>query len=251
MAEFDLRNFEAVAFDFDGLLADSVGTHTVARREAYEQKAGVLDDARYSAIPDEIHEMAHLYGSHPDEINAWIMSQVGIIDNPHAVDHPAVKDLCALKNEIYHKAIQKGLDEQPGAVQFVRRVMACRPGRLAIVTTATSSEVMPYLRRYKLDRYFPAKRLIARNTDGVDQLKPAPDAYQVAIKNLGASAPEKMLVLEDSEQGIEAANQAGATVLALATTRSFDRLSELEGLQRPDVVAHDFDHASQLVGLDA
>jgi beta-phosphoglucomutase-like phosphatase (HAD superfamily) len=232
MAEFDLRNFEAVAFDFDGLLADSVGTHTVARREAYEQKAGVLDDARYSAIPDEIHEMAHLYGSHPDEINAWIMSQVGIIDNPHAVDHPAVKDLCALKNEIYHKAIQKGLDEQPGAVQFVRRVM-------------------PYLRRYKLDRYFPAKRLIARNTDGVDQLKPAPDAYQVAIKNLGASAPEKMLVLEDSEQGIEAANQAGATVLALATTRSFDRLSELEGLQRPDVVAHDFDHASQLVGLDA
>lgn len=239
MAGFDIRNFEAVAFDFDGTLADTVKVHTASRREAYAQMAKEKKDSRYADVPDEVHDTAHLYGSHPDEINAWILNQAGIIDELDA-DDVAVKELCELKQAIYHDKLKDGLEEQPGAVDFVRRAMARKPGKLAIVTTAQETEVMPYLVRYRLNRYFPAARLITRNTAGVVALKPATDAYDVARKNLNVTHPSLVLAIEDSEHGIESAGNAGMTVAAIATTRSYETLASLGGSQQPHIVAHDF-----------
>lgn len=249
MAGFDLRNFDAVAFDFDGTLADTVKVHTSARREAYAQMAQEKKDSRYADIPDAVHDAAHLYGSHPDEINAWIMKQAGIIGE-FDVDDVAVQELCELKQSIYHTKLKDGLDEQPGAVDFVRRAMARKPGRLAIVTTAQETEVMPYLLRYKLNRYFPAARLITRHTVGVVALKPATDAYDVARINLNVANPSQILAIEDSEHGIEAAGNAGMTVAAIATTRSYETLASLGGNLQPHVVAHDFAELRDICNLN-
>ncbi|MCA9333158.1 HAD family hydrolase, partial [Candidatus Saccharibacteria bacterium] len=237
MSDLCLMDFEALALDFDGTLASSNGVHTEARQQAYMMMAE--EDPRFGEVSDEIHGMAYLYGSHPEEINAWILAQAGIIESASDVENPQVREVVSLKNEVYRKIIAAGLDPQPGAIEFVRRVFVRRAGKVAIVSTAYPNEVYPYLRRHKIDKYFPDSRLVLRGHPDVANLKPAPDAYQASMDILNVRKPENLLVIEDSAEGIESAKRAGATVVAVATTRSVDALLDLEGHQQPDAILRD------------
>jgi len=61
--------------------------------------------------------------------------------------------------------------------------------------------------------------------DTVTRCKPDPEIYRTAAERLGLP-PERCLVFEDAEAGIEAARRAGiGTVVALATTLSRERLA--------------------------
>jgi sugar-phosphatase len=59
--------------------------------------------------------------------------------------------------------------------------------------------------------------LVLVTIDRVARGKPAPDGYLEAARCLGVPAPA-CLVFEDSPVGIEAAQRAGMTVVALTTT---------------------------------
>jgi HAD superfamily hydrolase (TIGR01509 family) len=48
--------------------------------------------------------------------------------------------------------------------------------------------------------------------EDIDQPKPAPDGYLLAMKNLGSKA-ENTVVVEDGMHGIQAAKAAGARVV--------------------------------------
>ena len=79
--------------------------------------------------------------------------------------------------------------------------------------------------------------------DMVARAKPAPDVYDLAMKNLGVS-PEQTIVIEDTPTGTRAGVAAGATVYGLATlnspvalmaagaTLTFDRMEQLPALLR-------------------
>ncbi len=250
MSELNIRDFKGVAWDFDGILAASVPIHTESRREAYQREADTKDDSRYVEISEEIHTDAHHHGSTPERINAWIMGQVGIIDDPDDVGHQAVKDLCFAKNQIYHtKAAEGKLPAVPGVLQIVRSFNVDRPGKQVVASTASPYEVLPFLRANGLNNYFPARRLILKSHPEVHQTKPSPDAYLAAAKALGINRLIRMLAFEDSEQGIESARRAGAFVIAVATTHSQDRLNSLGGLQRPHLIAADFFEVAKIFGL--
>ena len=49
----------------------------------------------------------------------------------------------------------------------------------------------------------------------VEQAKPAPDIYALAVKKLGLT-PEDCVVIEDAGSGIQAAQAAGIAVIAIA-----------------------------------
>jgi beta-phosphoglucomutase-like phosphatase (HAD superfamily) len=251
MTEFDLSNFDAIALDFDGTLANSNDAHTESRIAAYEELAAELGDERYASIPFEAHVSAHLDsgGTHSHGINAWLMAKYGIIDDPTATEHPAVARAVARIKVHYHEKIKNGLDEQPGAVQFVRSVSVHMPGKLAIASTALRVEVMPYLMRHKLTHYFSDRRLILGDDQRVARLKPAPDAYEVAARELGVTDPSRMLAVEDSQGGVEAAKLMGSTVVAIASTRTEEALRRVERDLAPDEVVPDIPALRALLGL--
>ncbi len=248
MSEFYIGNFEHVGFDYDGVLADSDGEHSIARRDTYYQIAVDLGDERYATISDAIHEEAHLHGSNPRTINAWILHEAGIIKelDPHCKQVDLIDER---KRELYKERTKSGLNEIEGAAHFTRRLAVRRPGQMSIVSTAKKYEVMPYLERYKLYRLFGQRLILGDDPDiSQSELKPHPRAYELAIKRSRVSEPWKFLAFEDSEQGITSAKHAGATVIALATTRSVECLRNIES-DGPDVVVADYAELNEVIGL--
>ena len=79
---------------------------------------------------------------------------------------------------------------------------------MAVVTSSGRTEIEPLLQAAGLRDYF-ATMVCGREAGG---LKPSPDPYLMAARQLGAKAP---LVVEDSEAGIAAGRAAGFEVLAI------------------------------------
>lgn len=70
--------------------------------------------------------------------------------------------------------------------------------------------------------------------------KPAPDGYLAAAQRLG-EAPSACLVVEDAPAGVAAAKQAGAAVVAVASTWPATELADA------DVLVDDLTGATRLV----
>jgi HAD superfamily hydrolase (TIGR01509 family) len=87
--------------------------------------------------------------------------------------------------------------------------------RVGVVTGSNRSNIEALVQAYDLDR----KLDIIVTRDDVSHGKPDPEAYLLAMSRLGVDASE-VLVYEDSDQGVEAAIAAGASVIDV---RNFGR----------------------------
>lgn len=238
VAELHLRNFAAVAYDFDGTIKDSVADHERARQLAFDVMAET--DERFAAIDPAIFAEAHKHGSNPPAIIGWTLEQSGIVaDGDPALD-PLTQQTVQFKRRFYRELCAQGGVPIAGALQFIRQMSVERPGKEYIVTTAErQTEVIPFLIRHKLTRHFPDVRIVGH--EDVDQLKPAPQAYQIMLERAGlGDAPERALAIEDSTQGITAAKLAGLTVVGVATTHAADELMSGQPALRPDLIVPDF-----------
>jgi len=83
--------------------------------------------------------------------------------------------------------------------------------RLAIATTSAKDNVIPLLETL-LGPDSPQWFEVIAAGDMVPQKKPAPDIYNLVINAMGLN-PHRCLVLEDSQQGLEAATAAGLTTV--------------------------------------
>ncbi len=219
MSKLSLTEISAYAFDFDGTLADTVPTHTEARKAAFEQMAEETGNRGFVTISPEIQKEAHRHGSNPTAIIGWALEASGIVPN---VADPLVKRTVDTKREMYEKLCKDGLEQMPGAVELARFLLQRSPGRVAITTTAyRDAEVVPFLNRYNLRNEITDEKLITYEDVGDDHLKPDPRAYQITIARFGLTdSPEKLVAFEDTPGGVASAKAAGATAIALLTTHS-------------------------------
>ncbi len=237
-----LSNFKDIALDLDGTLADTVKTHTQARLEAFAIMAAQMEDPRYLDISADIHAAAHSHGSSPLEIIAWVLREAKITDSTNTEE---AQKVAAIKNEIYWVLASRGLPAMPGAVHLVGRLFVNKPGRLAIVTTAhLDTEVMPFLIKHKLARYFRNERIVSR--EHFNRTKPDPEPYDTLLSRLSLD-PEKTMAVEDSPLGVESAKRAGMFVVGIATTHTPDQLEDHP--YAPDLIADDHKHLASLLGL--
>lgn len=65
--------------------------------------------------------------------------------------------------------------------------------------------------------------------DDIEQGKPAPDPYLLAADRLGI-APQHCVVFEDAPAGVEAAQRAGAKVIAVASTNPPEALAAADAI---------------------
>ncbi len=116
-----------------------------------------------------------------------------------------------LRNQLIFDRLPQA-QPMPGAVALTQRFHALGVQQ-AIATS--SAEVTFKLKIQRYHDWLALFEVIVLGSDpAVKRSKPAPDSFLVAAQRLGAR-PEQCLVFEDSPAGVQAAKQAGMSVVAV------------------------------------
>ena len=243
LKHLNLEDFDAVAFDMEGTLADTIPVHHTARLAAFAQHG-------YGHITPAQHALGSTYGSSPEDIIGGILHAAGEIDadTPFA-EHPTVQAVVQTRKTLFTTSAAAGFEAMPGAIAFVEMLASRYADRLALVTSSPGEFVGPFLERYGLAGFFRPELVISHDTVVAEGLqgKPHPDPYALAMRRLGT---KKLLVFEDTSPGVAAAKRAGATVVGLGFDEHSARQFQSGGLEYPpDVFVRDYTEASEVLGL--
>jgi HAD superfamily hydrolase (TIGR01509 family) len=143
---------------------------------------------------------------------AWYMGLTGLgrrdLFARYAADFGAALDLSRCETESIALTIAMSAEAREN--EPVAALARLASGRLpiAVVTNAENAIVRAFLDRTGLIGCFDS----VLGAEDAPRAKPAPDLYMAAADRLGVP-PQLCLVLEDSEQGIQAARSAGMTCL--------------------------------------
>lgn len=188
-------SWDALLFDFDGVLADTERVHHACWSEVL-QPFGVTFDWEF-----------------------YRRECVGVSDRTLAARFGAGQPECLRKQALFRSRLEQDPPFHPETLDLVRELHARYP--LAIVSSSNRLEVEPPVERAGIR---PCFQTIVCAQD-VERLKPAPDPYLRAAALLAAQNP---LVIEDSDAGVASAQAAGFEVLRVFAPESMPR--ELRGL---------------------
>jgi HAD superfamily hydrolase (TIGR01509 family) len=222
-----MTSFDAIIFDFDGVLLES-------EFEANVQLAELLTDLGHRHTAAEA--IRHYTGLAGDDFIAAIEKRIGTRLPPEFHDRMKEKSVVALR---------EGVEAVVGAVEFVRSLPQDLPK--AVASSSSTRWIRGHLEHLGLSEAFGEHVYSGR--EHVVRGKPAPDIYWHAAEQLGV-AIGRSVILEDSEVGATGALASGATVIGLAAGRHcFDGHAEMLGAIGIDHVARSFDEVRQLLGL--
>jgi beta-phosphoglucomutase len=182
-------HFDAVLFDFDGVIVDSEPVHYECWRELLAPLGIELEWGFYQA---------HCVGIAERHMLSVIKEKLELSET--------VEELFLLyprKKEMFRERMHATVPLSPGISGVIQSLSAMK---LAVVSSSARSEVEPVLQLAGIREYF---QLLVCGTEG-GALKPAPDPYLYAAKSLGVEAP---LVVEDSDAGETSGRAAGFEVL--------------------------------------
>ena len=189
-----ISKYDAILFDFDGVLVDSEPIH-------YDCWMEVLDP----------------FGIHMDW-DTYVRTCVGISDRAMlerlaAMREPALDVGLLLaqyprKKEMFRDRMLAAQPFEDETLQMIHEL----PIKLAVVSSSGRTEVEPPIVQAGIRQRFEA--MVCGLEAG--KLKPAPEPYLRAAEMLGCSRP---LVVEDSESGVASAVAAGFDVVRIPHPR--------------------------------
>jgi HAD superfamily hydrolase (TIGR01509 family) len=182
--------FDAILFDFDGVVVDSEWVANAAL-------ADVLTAQGHPVSAEEA--LARYSGLRWADCHRAIERDAGRSFDPDGLGDLVDRAIAARVSEVL--AIE-------GLVPFVH---AQSPRRLAIVSSSERAWLVSSLERLGLADYFGDNLFSA---SGFPRGKPHPDIYLHAAAALGVD-PARCLVIEDHPLGVAAGAAAGMTVIAL------------------------------------
>jgi HAD superfamily hydrolase (TIGR01509 family) len=190
---FPQNGFDAVIFDCDGTLVDSMPAHFEAWRHALAAHGagGVFSEDVFYAM-----------GGRP---SADIVSEI----NSEYDLHLDPESVASTKRREFLKRLDSiTLIEE--VAEFARSLRGRVP--MVIATGGNRMTIEQTLRQVGVSDWFDE----VVTSDDVERGKPEPDIFLRAAELVGVP-PEKCLVLEDAPPGILAARRAGMQVLAIPT----------------------------------
>lgn len=202
MEKMNMPEFDAVIFDMDGSLVDSMWMWR-AIDEEYLSRFGL-------EVPTTLQE--EIGGKSFTETAIFFQKRFGITD-----------DVEKIKQDWNDMAFEKYRTQVPykkGALEFLQWCKA--NGKKLGVATSNSRELVDNVGKVLgYDQYFDCIMTGCEAKRG----KPFPDIYLLVAKRLGV-APERCIVFEDIVQGIQAGKAAGMTVFAVEDAYSADTRDE-------------------------
>jgi len=201
-------SFDAILFDMDGTLVDSVAGVTAAW-EVFAKK-----------YPDKDINVRDILSSTHGVRTAENLRRFCGVEDPDELEREA---------EMFELAIVDGAAKSGGIVKL--------PGVDAIMEDLSSGSTFPKpkwavctsaTRKYATSALgaaginIPDVFVVAED---VKHGKPAPDPYVLGAEKCGVE-PERCLVVEDSPNGIRSGNAAGCKTLGLLTTHSPQQVAE-------------------------
>lgn len=217
--------FEAILFDFDGVLIES----------EYLSNRHIADFLTAAGHPTSAEEsMANFMGysgaDFRQRLEDWISGPLP----PHWDSERHAEN---------ERVLAEGIDEVAGAVAFLRDLPAGLPK--AVVSSSSTHWLHTHLAHLGVADIFGDH--VYSGAEHVTRGKPAPDLYLFAAEKLGVSI-SACAILEDSPVGATGAVASGATVIGLCAgthcgAGHADRLRAL-GV---GYIAHDFDEVVRLI----
>lgn len=220
--------FEAIIFDFDGVLLES-------EFEGNQMLAELLTGLGHpTSVAEAIEHFTGLAG--PDfvqKVEARIGRQLP----------PEFHDATRAERD---RTLREGIAAVAGAIEFVRALPPDLPK--AVASSSSTRWVRTHLTHLGLDNIFEPH--IYSGREHVTRGKPAPDLYLHAASELGV-AIERTAIIEDSKVGATGALASGASVIGLAAGRHcFDGHAAMLKEAGVMAVARSFHEVAQLIGLD-
>lgn len=205
--------FDAIIFDFDGVILDSEPLHyeacchvlaplgvTLTYKEYVEKYLGLSDKDMFPKLMQSKN-----YSFSAEEMNGLIHKKVTTYMN-----------MISSRDQLPLVA-----DFEQFLFQIVSQVK-----QVAICSGSTKSEITAVLSRVregKLQSYF---NTIVTSED-VKLGKPSPEGYLLTAQRLNIS-PNRCLAIEDAPHGVKAAKEAGMCVIGLLTTYEKHQLSHAD-----------------------
>lgn len=188
---------KAIIFDMDGVIIDSEPQHARAALRVFNRH-GAQTDYEYcsSFIGSSTAKMVE------DAIKRFHLT----IPSEKLLEEMNAEKKAVLKEE--------GYVILPGVTELMKDLYQ-QGIYLAIASSSTSSEIEHVVKTLGIKKYFT--KLIS--STHVAQPKPAPDSFLLALKELGVSAKETVVV-EDSCYGSQAAKAAGITCVGYINPHS-------------------------------
>lgn len=213
--------FEAVIFDFDGVLACTMDDNHRAWRTVLQPIIPGLDREEYLLLE----------GLPPRGVAEALLRARGLPLDP-------VATLVARKEEAYLRDHSFAL--YPGIPELLERLAGRLP--LGLVTGSGLLRLETTLGQPLLSRFTAV-------VTGDDRMpsKPSPDPYMAAAGRLRV-APSRCLVVENAPLGIRSAKAAGMTVVAVASTLPPARLAEADHVVADSLAMAD--RVERLLGED-
>jgi len=180
-----------IIFDVDGLLVDTEPIHYESWGLIFQRHGLHISDEEYGKL---------FVGTSDLFVAQWLIRKGHSSDEPEVL----VKEKAALFWENCIKA--KPL---PGVVSLLEKLNG---SPMSVASSSNLDVVKRMLNGAGLESYF----LYMTGGDEVENLKPAPDIYLLAVKKAGVSANE-CVALEDSESGASSAIAAGVRAIAVPT----------------------------------
>jgi beta-phosphoglucomutase len=196
-----MPNDYAVIFDVDGVLTDSYIPHFKSWQRMFGQIGVEFTDAEFRATFGRTNRdiFAELYRGEMSEERS--------------------RQLGDRKEELYREIVRESFTPLPGAIELIDALQAA-DFKLAVGSSGPPENIALTLEKLGRAGSFSA---CATGADVV-RGKPDPQVFQIAARRLSVS-PERCAVIEDAPQGVEAANRAGMTSIAVLGTTTRDKLS--------------------------
>jgi beta-phosphoglucomutase len=185
--------YDALLFDFDGVLADTERVHHRAWNQTLEPLGIQLDWPAYQknfvGVADEVA----------------LRERLGLSDRD---------GLVARKQALFRQGLEESQPFLADTVQLLEDIHSLYI--LAVVSSSYKSEVEPPLVRGGIR---PCFQLLITGED-VKHFKPSPEPYLLAAERLGSRRP---LVIEDSDAGVASGQAAGFEVLRVSSVENVGR----------------------------
>ena len=223
-----MLDFEAIIFDFDGVLLES-------EFEGNRQLADLLTDLGHRTSVEEA--LKHYVGLSGKDFISAIETRIGA---------SLPSEFHERRTEQSVRTLREGVRAVVGGVEFVRSLPPSLPK--AVASSSSTRWIRGHLAHLGLADEFGQHLYSGR--EHVGRGKPAPDLYLHAAEQLSVNIG-RCVIIEDSEVGAMGAIASGAKVVGLAAgNHCLDGHADMLRATGVRHVANSFDDVRALLGLE-